>query len=200
MTPPQTISEGVLDSEARIRTAIRDAAANLSALENQVPSIQSIADHLIAAIRGGGKVMFCGNGGSAADAQHLAAELEGRFLIDRAPLPAMALTVNTSSLTAIANDFGYDEVFARQVRGIGRHGDVLVGISTSGNSANVVAALQAAREGGIVTIGLVGAGGGRMEPLCDLCLKVPSAATPRIQEMHILVGHIVCDIVERTLA
>ncbi|TVR99591.1 MAG: SIS domain-containing protein [Rhodospirillales bacterium] len=183
-----------------ILSAIREAAANLGILEGQTDLIGDIAARLIVAIRGGGKVMFCGNGGSAADAQHLAAELEGRFLIDRAPLPAMALTVNTSSLTAIANDFGYDEVFARQVRGIAKPGDVLVAISTSGNSANVVAALVAARERGVATVGLTGASGGRMEPLCDLCLKVPTTATPRIQEMHILVGHIVCDIVERTLA
>lgn len=144
--------------------------------------------------------MFCGNGGSAADSQHLAAELEGRFLIDRRPFAAVALTTNTSSLTAIGNDFGFDTVFERQVRGLGRANDALFAISTSGNSANVLRALQAAREIGLVTIGLTGSTGGKMAPLCDLALRIPSPSTPRIQEMHILAGHIVCDIVERALA
>ena len=144
--------------------------------------------------------MFCGNGGSAADAQHLAAELMGRFMIDRAPLPAMALTVNSSAMTAIANDYSYEEVFDRQLRGIGRSGDVLVAISTSGNSGNVVRAIEAAREINILTIGLTGESGGRMGNLCDICIRVPSASTPRIQEMHIAVGHCLCELVEAALA
>jgi D-sedoheptulose 7-phosphate isomerase len=150
-------------------------------------------------LRGGGKVLFCGNGGSAADAQHLAAELMGRFLRDRAPLAAVALTVDTSALTAIGNDYAFDEVFARQLRGLGRPGDALVAISTSGNSANVLKALAVAREAGIVTVGLTGASGGRMAGLCDLCIRVPATRTDRIQEMHIAVGHLICGLVEDAL-
>lgn len=180
--------------------SIREAAHQLEQLETLAPVIAAIAERLTEVLRGGGKVMFCGNGGSAADSQHLAAELEGRFLIDRRPFAAVALTTNTSSLTAIGNDFGFEAVFERQVCGLGCPGDVLIAISTSGNSANVLRALQAAREIGMVTIGLTGSTGGKMAPLCDLSLRIPSPSTPRIQEMHILAGHIVCDIVERALA
>lgn len=179
-----------------ITSAFRESARNLEALTAQADRVAAAAGLMIEALRGGGKVMFCGNGGSAADSQHFAAELMGRFLVDRPPLPAVALTVDTSALTAIGNDYSYDDVFSRQLRGIGRAGDVLVGISTSGNSRNVVAALQAARELGIRTIGLTGAGGGAMAPLCDVALCVPSAKTPRIQEMHLAVGHMLCQLVE----
>lgn len=192
--------EQMNDTHGLVVASIREAAAQLEQLETLAPVITAIAERLIDVLRGGGKVMFCGNGGSAADSQHLAAELEGRFLIDRRPFAAVALTTNTSSLTAIGNDFGFDTVFERQVRGLGRANDALIAISTSGNSANVLRALQAAREIGLVTIGLTGSTGGKMAPLCDLALRIPSPSTPRIQEMHILAGHIVCDIVERALA
>ncbi|WP_109122057.1 D-sedoheptulose 7-phosphate isomerase [Azospirillum sp. TSO22-1] len=179
-----------------ITSAFIESARNLEALTAQADHVAAAAGLMIEALRGGGKVMFCGNGGSAADSQHFAAELMGRFLVDRPPLPAVALTVDTSALTAIGNDYSYDDIFSRQLRGIGRAGDVLVGISTSGNSRNVVAALQAARELGIRTIGLTGQGGGAMAALCDVALCVPSNKTPRIQEMHLAVGHMLCQLVE----
>lgn len=180
----------------RVREALFETSRNFAAFAEQADRIEAAAGLMIDGLKGGGKVLFCGNGGSAADSQHLAAELTGRYLRDRAPLAAVALTVDTSALTAIANDYSYDEVFARQVRGLGRAGDVLVGISTSGNSRNVVAALEAARALGMRTVGLTGAAGGRMKELCDVCLCVPSTDTPRIQEMHIAAGHMLCELVE----
>ncbi|MBK3734744.1 D-sedoheptulose 7-phosphate isomerase [Azospirillum brasilense] len=180
----------------RVRDAFLETSRNFVAFAEQADAIAAAATVMIDGLRAGGKVLFCGNGGSAADSQHLAAELTGRYLRDRPPLAAVALTVDTSALTAIANDYSYDEVFARQVRGLGRAGDVLVGISTSGNSRNVVAALEAARALGMRTVGLTGAGGGRMKELCDVCLCVPSSDTPRIQEMHIAAGHMLCELVE----
>lgn len=161
--------------------------------------VSSSADAWISAISKGRKVIFCGNGGSAADAQHLAAELMGRFLFDRDPMPALSLTVDTSALTAIGNDYGYENVFSRQLRGIGQAGDVLVGLSTSGNSRNVVKAFEVAREMGIVTIALTGEKGGLMEPLSDILISVPHGRTNHIQEAHIAVGHLICAIVEREL-
>ena len=147
----------------------------------------------------GHKIMFCGNGGSAADAQHLAAELSGRFYFDRKPLAAEALTVNTSFLTAVSNDYSFDEVFARLVEGSGHTGDVLVGLSTSGNSENVIRAFQAAHRKGIITVGLTGESGGKLADISDFIIRVPSSDTPRIQESHILIGHIICELVERNL-
>jgi D-sedoheptulose 7-phosphate isomerase len=144
----------------------------------------------------GNKVMFCGNGGSAADAQHLAAEFSGRFYKDRKALPAEALHCNTSYLTAVANDYSYDEIYARIVEGTGIKGDVLIGLSTSGNSGNIVKAFEAAKKLGITTIGFTGAGGGKMKELSDILFNVPSTDTPRIQESHILLGHIICQLVE----
>ncbi|HEV7369536.1 MAG TPA: D-sedoheptulose 7-phosphate isomerase [Arenibaculum sp.] len=185
--------------EAVIEDAVLAIAENFRRLAAEASSVARAADLLVGALRGGGKVMFCGNGGSAADAQHLAAELMGRFLRDRAPLAAVALTVDTSALTAIGNDYSFDEVFARQIRGLGRPGDALVAISTSGNSANVLEALAVARAAGIATVGLTGASGGRMAELCDLCIRVPAARTDRIQEMHIAVGHLICGLVEDAL-
>ncbi len=146
-----------------------------------------------------GKVLFCGNGGSAADAQHLAAELSGRFYYDRDPLFAEALHVNTSFLTAVANDYSYDEVYSRMIKGSGKKGDVLFGISTSGNSTNVVNALKQANELGMKTIAFTGEGGGEMAAVADICIKVPSTDTPRVQEAHILIGHIICEIIESEL-
>ena len=158
--------------------------------------IQAIADKIIHAFEKGGKVLFCGNGGSAADAQHLAAELSGRFYYDRAPLYAEALHVNTSYLTAVANDYSYDEVYARLVKAQGRKGDVLVAISTSGNSANILKAIENAKEADMLVVGLTGESGGKMKDMCDYLLNMPSNDTPRIQEAHILCGHIICEIVE----
>lgn len=161
--------------------------------------IEQAAATIISSLQHGGKVMFCGNGGSAADAQHLAAELSGRFYYDRAPLPAEALHVNTSYLTAVANDYSYDEIYSRMVKGSGRRGDVLVGLSTSGNSKNVIKAFETAKLKGVITIGLTGSTGGMMKDLCDFLISAPSDDTPRIQEAHIMIGHIICGIVESTI-
>ncbi len=158
--------------------------------------IEAVAREMIRALTADGKVLFCGNGGSAADAQHLAAELSGRYYYDRPPLFAEALHVNTSYLTAVANDYSYDDIYARLTESKGRKGDVLVGISTSGNSENVIRAFQYARKHGIVTVALTGATGGKMKDAADYLINVPSQDTPRIQESHILVGHIICEIVE----
>ena len=175
------------------------AAVKLRLLASQGQQLASGAEHLVECLRAGGKVLFCGNGGSAADAQHLAAELVGRFKMERRALPAMALGVNTSSLTAIGNDYGYEDVFARQVAAFGRASDVLVAISTSGRSPNVLRAVQVARDVGIVSVALTGAGGGELRLRCDVAVVVPSDDVARIQEAHITVGHIWCEIVERSL-
>lgn len=170
----------------------------LQVLENkelQQTVAESVAA-LVTAFKNGNKVLFCGNGGSAADAQHLAAEFSGRFYTDREALPAEALHVNTSYMTAVANDYSYDVVYSRMVQGIGRKGDVLVGLSTSGNSPNIVKAFETARTKGMITIGFTGASGGKMKELSDLLINVPSTDTPRIQESHILLGHIICQLVE----
>jgi D-sedoheptulose 7-phosphate isomerase len=164
-----------------------------------VPLLVRLAERMAEVFRAGGRVYFFGNGGSAADAQHWAAELSGRFYLDRPGLPAFALTANSSEVTAIGNDFGFEWTFARPLAGMARAGDMAVGISTSGNSANVVRALEAARERGVVTVGFTGRDGGRMEPLCDLLVRAPSRETPRVQEAHALCGHVVCGLVERLL-
>jgi D-sedoheptulose 7-phosphate isomerase len=172
-----------------------------SLMENPeiITTIESIVNKITNCYQNGGKVLFCGNGGSAADAQHLAAELSGRFYYDRDPLHAEALHVNTSYLTAVANDYSYDEVYARLIKAMGRKGDVLIGLSTSGNSGNILRAMTQAKESGMSTIGLTGETGGKMKELCDLLVKVPSNDTPRIQESHILIGHIICELVEAKL-
>ncbi len=149
--------------------------------------------------RAGNKVYFCGNGGSAADAQHLAAEFSGKYLINRDCLPAEALHCNTSYLTAVSNDFSYEIVYSRLISGIGRKGDVLIGLSTSGNSTNIVKAFEVCRSKGITTVAFTGEGGGAMAPLADLLLAVPSTDTPRIQETHITLGHILCELVESAI-
>lgn len=161
--------------------------------------INHAAQILTDVFRRDGKALFCGNGGSAADAQHIAAELSGRFYADRPPLYAEALHVNTSYLTAVANDYGYEHVFARMVEAAGRPGDVLVAISTSGNSASVLNGIEKARAKGMSVIGFTGASGGRMAGLCSVLLNVPSGDTPRIQEAHILIGHILCEAVEKAI-
>lgn len=160
-------------------------------------TIEKVVEACVATFRHDGKILFCGNGGSAADAQHLAAEFSGRFYSDREPLFAEALHVNTSYLTAVANDYSYDEVYSRLVRAKGRKGDILFGISTSGNSPNIVKAMQEARARGMITVGMTGATGGKMKDLSDYLLNMPSTDTPRIQEGHILVGHIICELVEK---
>lgn len=182
-----------------IQDYIETGVQNLVALKAQADQIQAVADLCVARLAAGNKVIFCGNGGSAADSQHLAAELMGRFLMDRAPLPALALTVDTSALTAIGNDYGYDQVFARQLRGIGAAGDVLIGISTSGNSGNVLAAFETAKDLGVHSVALTGQKDSRMSALADLALQVPSTQTNHIQEMHIAIGHMICGIVEDRL-
>ncbi|HTX89122.1 MAG TPA: D-sedoheptulose 7-phosphate isomerase [Bacteroidales bacterium] len=167
--------------------------------DSLVEEIGNVAHACIEALCAGNKLLFCGNGGSAADAQHLAAELSGRYHYDRPPLPAEALHVNTSYLTAVANDYSFEEVYSRILRGIGRERDVLIAISTSGNSPNILKALKTAEEMGLITVGLTGSSGGRMKSICDYLIRVPSADTPRIQESHIMIGHIICDRIESTL-
>jgi len=174
----------------------RDLLDRMDALDGPVLDAgRRLADCL----RAGGKIMFCGNGGSAADSQHLAAELTGRFIADRPALAAMALSTDSSALTCIGNDYAFDEVFARQVAGLGRPGDCLVAISTSGNSANVIRAAEVARERGVATIGLLGRDGGKLRDLVDHSVIVPSVVTARIQEMHILIGHTWCGLIEESL-
>ena len=159
-------------------------------------AVEEAAGMISLTLASGGKVMFCGNGGSAADAQHWAAEIVGRFQKERPGMAALALTTDSSILTAIGNDYGYDRIFSRQVEGLGREGDVLVGISTSGNSGNVVEAIAKAREKGIRVIGFTAKGGGKMADLCDVLLDVPSTNTARTQEIHEILGHIICELVE----
>ena len=161
--------------------------------------IAEAVDVITDAFNRGNKVLFCGNGGSAADAQHLAAEFSGRFYIDRKALPAEALHCNTSYLSAVANDYSYDVIYSRLLEGIGVAGDVIIGLSTSGNSKNIVKAFETAREKNIITIGLTGASGGKMKELSDFLFNVPSTITPRIQETHILIGHIICELVEERI-
>jgi D-sedoheptulose 7-phosphate isomerase len=185
----QQAIEAMWDEHLRVATALRPLA----------PEVDRVVSIIATSMAAGGALLVCGNGGSAADAQHITAELTGRFFRDRKPLRALALHANTSSLTAIGNDYGYDEVFAREVGALGREGDVLLAISTSGNSRNVVRAIEAAREKRMAVVGLTGEHGGKMRDLCDVCLRVPSSSTPRIQECHILIGHTICELLERIL-
>lgn len=178
---------------------IATVAQNFENLRSMSERINEAAALCVNALGAHRKVIFCGNGGSAADSQHLAAELMGRFLIDRSPLPALALTVDTSALTAIGNDYGYENVFSRQLRGIGMAGDVLIGLSTSGTSKNVVKAFEVAGEIGIDCIALTGEKESPMAALAKVAVQVPSGATNHIQEMHIAIGHIICGIVEAEL-
>lgn len=164
--------------------------------ERLLKTIQQIVDIITHSLEGGHRIYFCGNGGSAADAQHLAAEFSGRFYRERRALPAEALHCNTSYITAVGNDYGYDLIYSRLIDGVGQTGDVLVGLSTSGSSTNIVKAFESARQKGIATIGFTGLSGGRMKDLSDFLVNIPSTDTPRIQESHILVGHIICQLVE----
>lgn len=165
--------------------------------EEMLQTIENIVKLVTEAFKNGNRVYFCGNGGSAADAQHLAAEFSGRFYLNRRALPAEALHCNTSYLTAVANDYDYNVVYARLVEGIANAGDILIGLSTSGNSVNVVEAFKAAREKGVATVGFTGQTGGNMKDLSDYLIAVPSKDTPRIQESHMLIGHIICQLVEQ---
>jgi len=164
-----------------------------------IKKIENAVDVIVNAFQKGKKVLFCGNGGSAADAQHLAAEFSGRFYLNRKALPSEALHCNTSYLTAVANDYSYDEIYARLIDGIANEGDVLVGLSTSGNSPNIIKAFEVAKEKNVITMGFTGAGGGKMKGISDHLFNVPSTDTPRIQESHIMVGHIICQLVEEKL-
>lgn len=183
-----------------IRESLLESAALLRKVADELPDeVAEVAEVIVRVLRGGQKVAFCGNGGSAGDAQHLAGELVGRFRKERKAYAALALTTDTSTLTAIGNDYGFEEVFARQVEGLLRPGDALVAISTSGNAANCVRAVEVARERGVTTIGLTGKSGGRVAELCDLCLRIPHTVTAHIQEAHIAVGHVLCGLVEQAL-
>ena len=187
---------------AGIQHIIEDSIATKQAIvsgQTLMQTVGKIADAITACYRNGGKVLFCGNGGSAADAQHLAAELSGRFYFDRPPLDAEALHVNSSYVTAVANDYTYDEIYSRYVNGVGKKGDVLIGISTSGNSENILRALKVAKNKEMVTVAMTGESGGKMKNVVDYLLNVPSTDTPRIQEAHIMLGHIFCQIVEEDL-
>lgn len=184
--------------EASIVKQIEDSIELKKYLQQQTKNLVAMADLLVDSFRKGNKVLLFGNGGSAADAQHIACELAGKFYLDRAPLPATALTTNTSSLTAIANDYSYEEVFVRQVKGLVKQGDVVIGISTSGNSPNVLRGIEEAKRLGATTIALTGRGG-RLKELADYVLSIPSVDTPRIQEAHITAGHIICYLVEQAL-
>jgi D-sedoheptulose 7-phosphate isomerase len=181
---------------------LRKSAAVIGAIAADADlarTIETVGRLCVASLRAGNKLMLAGNGGSAADAQHLATEFVSRFYFDRPGLAAVALTTDTSALTAIGNDYGFDKLFSRQIDAIGRAGDVFLGLSTSGNSPNVLDALAACRVRGIVTIGLTGRLGDRMAALCDHCLRMPSTETPKIQEGHIVVGHVICGLVEREM-
>ena len=184
----QLIKQSMAETQATIAMAQADAAL--------IDAAAHAAHACIQALQSGKKILLCGNGGSAADAQHIAAELVSRFNYDRPGLPAVALTTDSSALTAIGNDYGYEKLFARQLEALGQAGDVLIAISTSGNSPNVLKALECAKAKGIASIGLTGASGGKMAPQCDIALRMPSSSTPRIQECHIMFGHILCQLIE----
>jgi D-sedoheptulose 7-phosphate isomerase len=195
----ETLVEPTTQLQAIISQRIKDSIAVKQRLLRQAGICAEVAERLIRAIREGNKVLLFGNGGSAADAQHIAAEFVGRYYLDRPALPAQALTVNTSSLTSIGNDYNYDQIFSRQIEAFGQEGDVAIGISTSGNSRNVVEALRAAKRKDMVTVGLTGESGGQLKLEVDYCICVPSGDTPRIQEAHILVGHILSELVEQAI-
>lgn len=186
-------------------TVIRSIQASIAAKEailgnaDLLNTIHRVADAMVESLKHGGRILWCGNGGSAADAQHLAAELSGRFYYDRPPLNSEALHCNTSYLTAVANDYGYDLIYSRMIDGSCRAGDVLIGISTSGNSKNICNAFRKAKELGVTTVAMTGESGGEMKQMADYLINVPSADTPRIQESHIMIGHILCEIVEASI-
>jgi D-sedoheptulose 7-phosphate isomerase len=191
-----TDAEGLVERRVRESLAVQE---RLLAPET-VAAVVGAAELISTALRRGGKLLAFGNGGSAADATHITGELVGRFLLERRGLPALSLSDNASAVTAIANDYGYDRVFARQVEALGAEGDVALGISTSGNSGNVLAGIEAARAAGLDTVGLTGGDGGRLAEVAEVCIVVPSDETPRIQEGHTLVAHVLCELVEQAIA
>lgn len=186
----------------RVKEIINESIATKKQLLNDETLLEiiiKVVEEMVVAFKQDKKVLLCGNGGSAADAQHIAAELSGRFYSDRDPLFAEALHVNTSYLTAVANDYGYDEIFARLVKAKGRKGDILIAISTSGNSENIIKSVELANELELITVGLTGESGGKMKDMCQYLINIPSTITPRIQEAHIMVGHIICELVEQRM-
>ena len=191
----EAATRAILDYLARSRDAVDAVMADTEF----VATVAAVADRVADALAAGCKILLAGNGGSAADAQHLAGEFLSRLYYDRAPVAAIALTTDSSVMTAIGNDYGYEHLFERQVLGLGRPGDVLIAISTSGRSPNILRALRAARRSGLAAIGFTGRAGGEMPALCDLCLRAPSDATPLIQQLHIMAGHIICGLVEARL-
>jgi D-sedoheptulose 7-phosphate isomerase len=188
-----------LDHSSWVFHALRDGASVRAALATEADSVVACARVVVESLRAGGKILLFGNGGSAADAQHISAELVGRFALEREPFPALALTTDTSILTAVGNDWDFKEIFARQVRAHARQGDIVVGISTSGKSANVVRALEVARECGAVTLAFTGRNGGAVAKAADVSFKAPDAATPRVQELHLLAWHGICEVVEAAM-
>ena len=184
--------------QSRLKSSA-DLKNKIAADQTLCKSIEILAERMLLTYQNNRKILWCGNGGSAADAQHLAAELSGRYYKDRPPLNSEALHVNTSYLTAVANDYGYQFVFSRMVEAIGHEGDLLIGLSTSGNSENIIEALQHAKYKGLYTAAFTGAGGGRLSSIADLCIAIPSKDTPRIQECHMLIGHSLCEYIEQCL-
>ena len=193
------MDEAARDYAQKHLAASREAFAKAAADAEFLASLGKIAEAMAAVLARGGKILLCGNGGSAADAQHIAGELLSRYEFDRAPLAAVALTTDTSVLTAIGNDYGYEQVFERQVQGLGKKGDALVALSTSGRSPNVLRAIDAAKKAGLVTIGFTGQKGGDMAVRCDFVLRAPSDQTPVIQQIHITAAHVICGLIERSL-
>lgn len=191
----------VTEAEALVRASIQESIrVKETLLATMVPLITEVSDLISQSIASGGKLILFGNGGSAGDAQHIAAELLGRFELERPAFPAIALTTNSSTLTAIGNDYGYDKIFSRQVQGLANKGDVVIGISTSGNSPNILEGIRVAKEKGAITIGMTGEKGGQLALMCRQCFKVPSSKTARIQESHIMIGHLLCLLIERNLS
>ena len=186
----------MLTAENILSHNLRTHQETIAQLEPLLPEVGRLAEKLWSCLANGGKILWMGNGGSAADSQHLAAELVGRFQTERRGLASIALTTDTSILTSVSNDYSYEQVFARQVEALCRPEDVLIGISTSGNSANIVSAIQRGKEIGATTIGLTGEGGGQLKTLCDLTLAIPSKTTARVQEAHILIGHMLCELID----
>ena len=193
------MDEAAKDYAQKHLAASRDAFTKAAADADFVAMLGKIAEAMAAVLARGGKILLCGNGGSAADAQHIAGELLSRYEFDRAPLAAVALTTDTSVLTAIGNDYGYEQVFERQVLGLGKKGDALLALSTSGRSPNVLRAIDAAKKAGLVTIGFTGAKGGDMAARCDLVLRAPSDQTPVVQQIHITAAHVICGLIERSI-
>ena len=184
--------------QSKIQASI-DLKSKLMQDQNTLQTVIDVCNEIIQCYSKQGKVLWCGNGGSAADAQHLSAELTGRFYYDRQPLSSEALHVNTSYITAVANDYSYEQIYARLIKGVGKPGDILIGLSTSGNSGNVMEAFKVANEMGMITVGLTGNNGGKMKDVVKYLIDIPSTDTPRIQECHMLLGHSICEIVESTL-